>query len=227
MKDLVIIGCGGFGREVVEFVKLINEQSPTWNFLGFVDDNENARTVEGYTILGGLEALYSIADTTYACIAIADIGSRKRLAEECEKHGVKFATIISPDLKMRGELCTVGEGSIIATGCEMAINSHVGKHCILNTGAGLGHDTVVGDFVDMMPFTAVMGDVRIGDYCYFGVRSTVINGVRIAEHCTIGACGCVIKDLEEPGTYVGVPVRMVRPYIGMRRLSHEETAGEH
>jgi len=221
MKDLVIVGCGGFGREVVEFINLINDVEPTWNFLGFVDDNKEAKTVEGYNIIGGLEDLYKMADKVYACIAIADIGSRKRLADECEKHGVKFATIVSPDLKVRGKLCTIGEGSIIATGCELAINSHVGKHCILNTGAGLGHDTVIGDFVDMMPFTAVMGDVHIGSYCYFGVRSTVINGMKIADHCTIGACGCVIKNLEESGTYVGVPVKLVRPYIGMRNLSHE------
>ena len=212
MKDLVIVGCGGFGREVVEIIKLINEIEPTWNFMGFVDDNEQATTIENYNLIGGLEELYNMADKVYACIAIADIDSRKRLADECEKHGVRFATIVSPDIKIRGDLCTIGEGSIVATGCSMAINSHIGRHCILNTGAGLGHDTVVGDFVDLMPEAVAMGDVHIGNYCYFGVRATVINGISITEHCTVGACGCVIKDLTEPGTYVGVPVKMVRPY---------------
>jgi len=223
MKDLVIIGCGGFGREVVEIVNLINEKEPTWNFIGFIDDNESATTIEDFNIIGGLDKLYEIKDKVFACIAIADLGSRKRIADDCYKHGVKFATIISPDLKQRGNLCTIGEGTIITTGCEMAINSHIGKHCIFNTGSGIGHDTIVGDFVDMMPYAVAMGDVKISSFCFLGVRSTVINGLSITEHCTVGACGCVIKDLEEPGTYVGVPVKLVRPYVGMRKLSHEKT----
>ena len=210
MKDLVLIGFGGFGREVVEFIKLINEKEPTWNFLGFVDDNENASTVEGYHIIGGLNDLYMMADRVYTCIAIANIEARKRIAAECEKHGVRFATIISPDVKLRGELHTIGAGTIIATGCELAINSHIGMQCILNTGVALGHDTVVGDFVDMMPYTAAMGDVNIGDECYFGVRATVINGITIAPHSKIGACACVIKNIGEPGTYVGVPAKRVK-----------------
>ena len=155
-----------------------------------------------------------MADKVFACIAIANIDARKRIAYECEQHGVRFATIVSPDMKRFGDLCTIGEGSIIATDCVMAINSHVGKHCILNMGTTLGHDTVVGDFVDMMSYTAVMGDVKIGNECYFGVRSTVINGITITDHSTIGACACVIRNIEEPGTYVGVPAKMVKAYAG-------------
>lgn len=115
MKNLVIIRCGGFGREVVEYVKLINEEEPTWNFLGFVDDNEEAATVEGYNILGGLDELYKMADKVFSCIAIADIDARRRIVRECEQHGVRCATIVSPDMKQFGDLCTIGEGSIIAT----------------------------------------------------------------------------------------------------------------
>ena len=83
-------------------------------------------------------------------------------------------------------------------------------YCILNAGGVLGHDTTVGDFSDLMPYTAAMGDVHIGDECYFGVRATVINGITIAPHCDIGARRCVIKNIDEPGTYVGVPAKKVK-----------------
>ena len=52
---------------------LINEKEPTWNFLGFVDDNKKATTVEGHNILGGLDELYKMTNKVFACIAIADI----------------------------------------------------------------------------------------------------------------------------------------------------------
>ena len=55
-----------------------------------------------------------------------------------------------------------------------------------------------------------MGDVHIGDECYFGVRATVTNEITIVPRCKIGACACVIKNIDEPGTYVGVPAKKVK-----------------
>ena len=40
MKDIAFFGAGGFGREVACLIKRINEKEPTWNFIGFFDDNE-------------------------------------------------------------------------------------------------------------------------------------------------------------------------------------------
>ena len=40
VKKLIIIGAGGFGREVVWLVERINEEHQSWDILGFVDDTE-------------------------------------------------------------------------------------------------------------------------------------------------------------------------------------------
>ena len=40
MRDLVIVGAGGHGRETLDIVEAINADALTWNFLGFVDDGE-------------------------------------------------------------------------------------------------------------------------------------------------------------------------------------------
>ena len=39
MKNIVIIGAGGVGREVSLIIQQINELEQTWNLLGFIDDN--------------------------------------------------------------------------------------------------------------------------------------------------------------------------------------------
>lgn len=54
MKDLYIIETGGFGREVAWLVKRINAIEPTWNLLGFLDDNEAkyGSYEDGYPVLG-------------------------------------------------------------------------------------------------------------------------------------------------------------------------------
>ena len=36
MRDLIIIGAGGFGREVAWLVERINKKSIVWNLIGFV-----------------------------------------------------------------------------------------------------------------------------------------------------------------------------------------------
>ena len=214
MKKLTIIGAGGFGREVKEVVDVINEQEPTWEFVGFYDDSpEFTETIEGDQVLGTIDDLCALEEKPYVVIAIANVNARKMIARKCEEAGCQFATIIHPNFVIRGKIHTIGEGTIICGECNIAVNSHIGKHCILNTCTYLGHDTVVGDFVDLMPCTQIMGDVTVGDYCYLGVRTTVINGLSIVAHTTVGACGCVVKPITVPGTYVGVPVKMIKPYI--------------
>ncbi|MCC7573091.1 MAG: transferase, partial [Candidatus Methanofastidiosum sp.] len=51
MKPLIIIGAGGFGREVAWLVNDINKQKREWELLGFLDDGKRGRTVEGYPII--------------------------------------------------------------------------------------------------------------------------------------------------------------------------------
>lgn len=213
MKDLVIIGAGGFGRETLAMVEEINEAKPTWNFLGFIDDNPEADTAEGATILGGMDYLKQMDTKPYAVISIASATVREKLAGECEAAGVPFATLIHPTVRMKGQLCTVGEGSILCEGVLLAVNSHVGKHCILNMECGLGHDTVLADYVSMMSETITGGDTYIGKGCYFGLRCTIINQIRIADNCTFGAAAVVVKSAEVPGTYVGVPAKLIKPLV--------------
>ena len=211
MKDLVIIGAGGFGREVLVLVNEINDAKPTWNFLGFVAEFDNGPSPEGYTVLGDLEYLKNMNPKPYVVIAIANAAVRERIANECEAAGVPFATLIHPTVRIKGDLVTIGEGTIICEGGYLGINTHVGKHCIFNADVGLGHDTVAADYVSIMSDFTSGGDSYIGKGCYFGLRCTIINKIHITENCTFGACACVVKDATVPGTYVGVPAKLIKP----------------
>ena len=59
MKDIAIFGAGGFGREVACLIKRINEKEPTWNFIGFFDDNAELKGTrnEYGEVLGGTKEL--------------------------------------------------------------------------------------------------------------------------------------------------------------------------
>jgi sugar O-acyltransferase (sialic acid O-acetyltransferase NeuD family) len=211
LKDIVIIGAGGFGRETVALIDEINEKEQVWNFLGFITEYMTDEIPEGFKVLGGIEFLAQMNPKPYAVIAIADADARERLAKQCEETGVPFATLIHPNVRMKGKFCTIGEGSILCDGVILAANSHVGKHCILNMCSGLGHDTVLEDFCGLMSYTITGGYTHIGKACYFGLRCTVIDHINITDHCLFGAGCVVVKDAVEPGTYVGVPAKCIKP----------------
>ena len=55
MKNIVIIGAGGFGREVQWLLERMNEKEKQWNLLGYIDDGVAVGTiVDGLPVLGNM-----------------------------------------------------------------------------------------------------------------------------------------------------------------------------
>ena len=57
MKDLVIIGAGGLGREVAQLIMDINQDKKTWNVLGFIDETieKQGSVINDTAVLGGFD----------------------------------------------------------------------------------------------------------------------------------------------------------------------------
>lgn len=208
MKKLAIIGAGGFGREIVSMFFGDSFSNGEYEFIGFIDDNAFGNTVEGYPIVGTLKDLFSLKEKPYVVIAVADPKTKELLVKKCINNGLKFATLIHSTVVI-GTKCNIGEGSIICSNNIITTNVNIGSHCILNIGCSVGHDTTIGNYCSAMSYTAVAGESSIGESCYFGLHCTVINRVKIGSNSTFGAGSVVIKDLQEPGTYAGVPVRLL------------------
>ncbi len=209
MKKLIIIGAGGFGRETAALVRDINKESPQWEFLGFIDDDVNKPVPEGYPVLGDLDYLISMPERPDVSIAIANAETRERIVTKLKGYGFRFPTLIHPSVAI-GPDVRFGEGCIICRGGIYTTNITIGNFVISNLGTTYGHDTRVEDYVSLMSHTSIAGDVLIGKACYFGLHCTVINMVSITDHCVFGAGAAVVKDITEPGTYVGVPARKIK-----------------
>lgn len=209
MKDLILIGAGDFGREVSSVVERINEIEPTWNLIGFVDDNQDIQdtVIDGYKVIGDSEWLLKYPQQVYAVCTLGGSITRKKVIEKVSTNtNVKYATLIDPAaILMRDS--AVKEGSIICAGTVLAINSRIGRHSILNLNCTIGHDTVTNDFFTAHPGTNISGKVVFGEACYCGTGSKVIQGLTVAPECTFGAGAVIVKDITESGTYVGVPAK--------------------
>ena len=88
-------------------------------------------------------------------------------------------------------------------------STQIGMHCIINTGAVIEHDNRICNYVHISPNVTLCGTVSIGESTHVGAGVTVKNNISICSDCVIGAGGVVVKDINEKGTYVGVPVRSI------------------
>lgn len=212
MKDLLIVGASGFGREVAWLVKRINDQTPTWNLLGFIDDNESIKgsKVDGYSVLGTCDDIHKYKDAYVVC-AIGASQTREKVIEKIKSlnSGIKFATVIDPSV-IKSDLVEIGEGSIICAGTIITVDVKIGSHVIINLDCTIGHDAVLKDFVTLYPSVNVSGNTYFGKCVELGTGMQIIQGKSIGEYTIVGAGAVVVKDLPTKCTAVGAPAKPIK-----------------
>jgi sugar O-acyltransferase (sialic acid O-acetyltransferase NeuD family) len=211
MKDIVIIGAGGFAREVAWLIEDINSKDNLWNLIGYIDENVNNKGIDlnGYYVLGGFKDLTVRDNEIYYVCAVGDTLSRKELSIKAESIGLKPAILIHPSVMMSKHV-VIGDGTIICCSNIITVNVQIGKHVIINLDCTIGHDAVIKDYVTILPSVNVSGAVILSEGSNIGTGSAIIQGKRIGENSIIGAGSVVVKDIPENCTAVGVPAKVVK-----------------
>ncbi|MBD7984587.1 acetyltransferase [Sporosarcina sp. Sa2YVA2] len=211
MKDIVIIGAGGFGREVAWLIEDINKVNKEWNIIGFVDDNKNIQDTEvnGYKVVGNIEWLKN--QKLNVVNAIGDPIAKKKVIERLADSENTFPVLIHPSVIM-SERITFGEGSIICAANILTTNIEIEKHVIINLDCTIGHDAILGNYTTVLPSVNVSGFVKTEDCVSIGTGSAVIQGVTIGENTVIGAGSIVVKDLPANCTALGAPAKPIKFY---------------
>lgn len=212
MKSVVIVGAGGFGREVLEIFKDQNRISRSWNILGFVDENKQLqeKTLNSYPVLGGLDWLREHNSDNLGCVvAIGMCETRKQVVERLQEIGVNFYDAIHPSVIMSDSV-KMGTDVIICAGSVLTVNITIGDHVHININSTIGHDAVIGSYCTINPIVAINGNNHLGEGVYVGTGATFIQEVSIGSWSTIGAGAVVIGDIPEKVTAVGVPAKVVK-----------------
>ena len=200
MNRLMIIGAGGHGKVIAD-AALKNG----YTNICYIDDHATG-DVMGFPIIGTSTDIERLNDgSTDFIIGIGNNAIRKMIAE---KYNVNWVSIVHPSAQIAFNT-EIGKGTAIMANAVVNVCATVGEHCIINTGAIVEHDNVIENYVHISPNAALGGSVNVGTLTHIGIGVTVKNNVDICSGCTIGAGAVVVKNTNEPGTYVGVPIRKI------------------
>lgn len=212
MKDLIIFGASGFGREVLWLVERINAKQPSWNILGFMDDNEtiNNSEINGYKVLGKTADIINYENAYFVC-AVGASKVREKIIENLKRINpkVKFATLIDPSVEI-SNFVTIGDGTIICAHTIVTVNITIGSHVIINLDCTIGHDAILQDFVTLYPSVNISGITNIGRCSELGTGMQIIQGKKIGEYSIVGAGSVVVKDIPDNCTAVGSPAKPIK-----------------
>ncbi len=211
-----LFGAGGFGREVMPFVRQSVSQKlliPESNIdIYFVETWEpKDRKINNHPVIS-IDEFSEINGNKYFNVAIGNGEYRAAIVNKVDSKATPL-TLRSPQT-ITLDCNTIGVGSIFCHNTMVTSNANIGKFFQCNIYAYVAHDCVIGDFVTFAPGVRCNGRVHIEDYAYIGTNAIIREGtldkpLRIGKGAVVGMGAVVTKDVPPGATVVGNPARVM------------------
>lgn len=212
MQQIAIYGAGGFAREIAWLIEACNQPGPTYELVGFIDDDPSLHgtVLNDVLVMRPPEARRRFPDAR-VIVAVGAPRTRELLIGKAAALGFGFATLIHPRVE-RSPRIEIGDGTVICAGNILTTDIRLGRHVQINLDCTVGHDAILGDYTSLAPGVHVSGWVHFGQRVYVGTGAVILNGtaeapITIGDDAVIGAGACVTKSVPPQTTVVGVPAR--------------------
>ncbi len=204
MYNIIIVGAGGFGREVYLWAK-DSFSKDQYRIKGFLDDNP--RILNNYNmdigIIGDLDG-YEIKKQDRFVFAIGDIDVKKHLVTKLKEKGAKFLTLVHPTAIV-ADAAKIYEGVIICPFCLVSDNVRLDDFVMMNAYSSCGHDARIGKYCILSSYTAIAGFAVLEDEVFLGLHATIIPGKRVGYKSKVSANSVVMRDVPPNKMVFGVP----------------------
>ncbi|WP_103585601.1 hypothetical protein [Campylobacter concisus] len=200
MKNIVIVGTGGFASEIVQYIKDNQKNMSYFDYKikGFLDITDENIKINNFNFpLLGNENTYNVEDDDCFILAIGEnsmMNIRKDIVSVLKRKKAKFMNLIHYTSNIADNL-SIGEGNIIAPFCVVGPRISIGSFNAINYHCSIAHDCLMQDFNILSPNCAVTGKVKIGSSNFLGASTTVSPGIIIGNENKIQSGLVVSKNI--------------------------------
>ena len=211
-QPLIILGCGGGSRDVVDIVEDINAAAsqPLYELLGYLDDDaaRQGQSVAGLPVLGRLNQAVEFSAASF----VNGIGNPENYLNKPAIIGKtclaveRFVTLVHPQASV-SQRSSLGAGSVIYPNVTIGQGVHIGRHVCILPQCVVSHDCQIGDYTCLAGGVALSGEVRVGLSCYLGSNCSVKGRLQLGNGCLVGMGATVLQSVAASAVVVGNPAR--------------------
>ncbi len=204
MRDLYIIGAGGCGREVLQWIK---DSGTEYNIIGFLDDNLEA--LDGFQcshkIISKISEYIPKGNDVFVC-AIANPDIKEKITTSFMAKGAQFINIIHPTAVI-AETSEIGIGVVVYPYCVISDNTEIGNFVTLNLYNSIGHDAKIGDYTTVSAHCDITGAVKIGKKVFMGTHVSIVPTVKVQDEAVLCAGSVVMNNITKGKKVLGNPAK--------------------
>lgn len=207
MGRLIVVGCGAFARELINWVDDLVDIGKSIQVSGFLDDNPQALAGFPYSTpyLGSIPN-YTPQEGDQLLMAIGDPKAKKTIYEDLKAKGAVFASLIHPSAVI-ARTAKLGEGVVICPQAFVSADAVVGDLCAINGNTSVGHDVCLGSFSTLSSHVDLTGWVQVGECVFFGSGARVLPKVKIGFGARIGAGAVVMRSVPADAVMYAQPAK--------------------
>ena len=208
MKQLYIVGAGGFGREVFNWLEDLEANGNEWEVIGFLDDDSTALDGFNYpkSVVGGIGDHKPEPNNVYVC-GIGSQSYKRTVCEALKSKGANFISVVHPSAKI-GRNVKLGSGVVLCPRVTLTCDIEVGSMSMINCHTSVGHDAKIEDWVTISAHCDLTGHTRVGEGAFLGSGSRLIPGTKVGAGAIVGAGSVVIRKVPEGVSVFGNPARI-------------------
>lgn len=211
MKQLIIIGAGGFAREVCDMLPSMRGFCDEWRFKGFLDGTarleESAYKILQAPVLGDIASYRIQNEDVFAC-AIGDPLVKEQVTHIVEEKGGKFINLIHKTATI-SDSAVLGTGNILCKYSSVNANAWLGNYIMVNNFSQIAHDAKIGSYTSIMCYVDITGGVIVGEKTFWGSGARALPHSKIGAKSLIGAGSLVLKRVNEGQHVLGVPAKPI------------------
>ncbi len=210
MKNLLIIGARGFGREIYNSALESIGYNDSFIVKGFLDDKVNA--LDGYDgyppIVDSVEHYQLAKDDVFIC-ALGEVSYKETYVKMILAKGGEFINLIHKTANVDRNT-VLGKGCIVCRNVQISCDIQIGNYVTFQPFSIIGHDASIGNFCHLNTYAFVGGYSVLSDGVTMHTGAMLHPYKCIGEYSIIGAGAFVISNVKPNTTMIGNPARTLK-----------------